>query len=122
MSAQPLASELPLRFVIYAAPRTGSNQLCATLGAHPQVLCHHELFNSGGIHYSLDHRNGEIELGTPEERDRDPLAFVERVWRHSLGRRAVGFKLNRDDWNAASAAIIPDLMPRWMPLRRAPLR
>jgi LPS sulfotransferase NodH len=65
------------RFVILAAPRTGSNWLCSLLNSHPDVLCHHELFNPSGVFYALGHRDGALDLGTPEERDRRPLAFLE---------------------------------------------
>jgi LPS sulfotransferase NodH len=85
------------RFVIFAAARTGSNYLCSLLNSHPQVLCHHGLFNPGGIHAALDHRPDDLGLGTVEERDRDPAAFLGRVWRHDAGNTAVGFKFNRGE-------------------------
>jgi len=84
-----------IRFVIIAAPRTGSNMLCSLLNAHPKILCHHEIFNPEGIHYALDHRTREMDLGTREDRDREPEKFLERLWEHPCGRPVVGFKLNR---------------------------
>ena len=36
------------RFVILAAPRSGSNLLCTLLNSHPEILCHHEVFNPVG--------------------------------------------------------------------------
>ena len=36
------------RFVILAAPRSGSNLLCTLLDSHPEILCHHEVFNPVG--------------------------------------------------------------------------
>jgi riboflavin biosynthesis pyrimidine reductase/LPS sulfotransferase NodH len=88
-------SQGEVRFVIFATPRSGSNMLCSMLNAHEEVLCHHELFNPEGVHYALDHRGGEINFGSVEERESNPVAFLDCVWRHGCGKRAVGFKLNR---------------------------
>jgi LPS sulfotransferase NodH len=96
------------RFVIFAAPRTGSNWLCSLLDSHPEVLCHHEIFNPEGIFYSVSLRSGELDLGTVEERDRDPAAVLERLWQESFGRRWVGFKLNRDQDPRAFALVLAD--------------
>ena len=65
------------RFVILAAPRSGSNQLCTLLNSHPEILCHHEVYNPSAIFYALDLRDGTIELGTRDERDWRPLEFLE---------------------------------------------
>ena len=73
-----------VRFAIVAAPRTGSNMLCTMLNAHPEILCHHEIFNPAGIHYALDHRDGQFELGSMAERDRYPTAFLPQGLRASL--------------------------------------
>jgi LPS sulfotransferase NodH len=106
------ASREPRRFVVLAAPRTGSNWLCSMLDSHPDVLCHHELFNPAGIHVALSWRGGAsglaAALGTMEERDRAPLAFLERVWGLSRGGHAVGFKLNRGQNETAFEAALAD--------------
>ena len=81
------------RFVILAAPRTGSNLLCTLLNSHPWILCHHEVFNPRGIFYAIDHRDGSIDLGTVTERDRAPVIFLERLWNETKGKRHVGFKM-----------------------------
>ncbi|HUA58751.1 MAG TPA: hypothetical protein VML19_08365 [Verrucomicrobiae bacterium] len=82
-----------MRFVILNAPRTGSNYLCTALDSHPEILCHHEIFNPHlvGVAWSL--QNSDFRLGTIEEREKDPVEFLGRVWQHPLGFRAVGFKL-----------------------------
>ncbi|HWZ44534.1 MAG TPA: hypothetical protein VNW97_13750 [Candidatus Saccharimonadales bacterium] len=98
----------PVRFVIFAAPRTGSNFLCGLLNSHPDILCHHGLFNPAGIHYALHQREGDPYLGTVAERDRAPEAFLERVWRHGGGKSAVGFKFNLGENQAAVAAVLGD--------------
>jgi LPS sulfotransferase NodH len=86
-------SRLQKRFVVLAAPRSGSNMLCAMLGSHPDILCHHEIFNPKGVRLALELRNFDVSLGTMAERDGAPLEFLERVWAHNLGHACVGFKL-----------------------------
>lgn len=114
-----MSADLPdIRFVIFAAPRTGSNWVCSMLNSHPEVLCHHEIFNPEGMHYALDHRGGDLDLGTPEERERAPLAVLERLWRAHFGKRAVGFKLNRGQSRAASEAVLSDARVRKVILAR----
>ena len=68
------------RFVILSVPRAGSNLLCTLLNSHPEVLCHHEVFNPRGIFYALTHRDGSFSVGSVAERQRDPLGFLERLW------------------------------------------
>ncbi len=91
-----------------AAPRTGSNLLCTLLNSHPEVLCHHELFNPNGIFYALEYRDGSMDLGSMEARDREPLAFLQRVWEHRLGASCVGFKMTRGQSDAVLQALIGD--------------
>lgn len=81
------------RFVILAAPRTGSNLLCTLLQSHPDVLCHHEIFNPDGIFTALPLRGTDFSLGGMAERDADPLAFLERVWASGQDYESVGFKM-----------------------------
>jgi LPS sulfotransferase NodH len=97
------------KFVVLSIPRTGGNYLCSLLNSHPQVLCHHEVFNASGIFCSLDLRSrASYYFGTLAERDRDPLGFLERLWRKSFGRPLVGFKLNRGQNRAAFEAVLAD--------------
>ncbi|MEP7006374.1 MAG: hypothetical protein ABI810_10340 [Sphingomonas bacterium] len=94
----------PVRFVIFAAPRTGSNLLCSLLNAHPDILCHHGLFNPDGVHLARD-RGG---TGDVAERDRDPAAFLDTVWASCTDARAIGFKMNRDENIEAAEALLHD--------------
>lgn len=82
--------------------------MCSMLNSHAEVLCHHEIFNPEGIHYALDHRGGDLNLGTAEERDREPLRFIERLWQETFGKRVVGFKLNRGQNALAFASVLAD--------------
>lgn len=96
------------RFIILAAPRTGSNLLCTLLNSHPDVLCHHELFNPGGIYYALDHRDGSLDFGNLAAREREPLAFLQQVWDHALGAACVGFKMTRGQHAGIMQAMLED--------------
>ena len=106
------------RFVILAAPRTGSNLLCTLLNSHPDILCHHELFNPGGILLAIDQRDGPFGLGTVAERDADPVSFLDRVWKLDLGRRIVGFKMTHGQEGAAMDAVVADAAVKKIVLRR----
>lgn len=106
-----------LRFVVLAAPRTGSNWLCTLLDSHPEILCHHEIFNPERILYSLSCR-GSLDLGTPEERDGDPLRLIDLVWRADFGYRAVGFKLNRGQNPTVFREVLADPNIRKIVIRR----
>lgn len=92
--------------------------MCSTLNSHPEILCHHEIFNPEGMHYALDHRGGDLDLGTLSEREREPLVVLERLWREGFGKRAVGFKLNRGQSPAAFDAVLADARVRKLILTR----
>ncbi len=83
------------RFVILAVPRTGSNLLCTLLNSHPQILCHHEVFNPQGVFTALDYRGQALTVESLQQRDDDPLGFLDRVWQTGSGDASVGFKWTR---------------------------
>lgn len=83
------------KFVVLAAPRTGSNLLCTLLNSHPEILCHHEIFNPQGVFLALSHRNCGLQFPSVEERDVDPLAFLNRIWEIPGDHRCAGFKWTR---------------------------
>ena len=107
-----------MRFVIVAARRTGSNLLCTLLDSHPAILCHHELFNPRGIFYALSQRQGGMNLGSVAERDADPLAFLERVWREPRGCTCVGFKMTCGQAEPTLRAVLADRDVRKIVLHR----
>ncbi len=107
------------KFVILAAPRTGSNMLCTLLNSHPAILCHHELFNPRGIFVALDHRDHPPELASLAERDRDPLRFLERVWQVPLGASHIGFKMTRGQADPVIRHVLRDSNVSKIILRRA---
>lgn len=111
-------NETPARFVIMAAPRTGSNMLCTLLNSHPDILCHHEIFNPDGVFYALDLRNDSFSMGTIEERDRDPVGFLARVWKNSLGFACVGFKITHRQNEVVFGSLFGDKELKIIILRR----
>ena len=96
------------RFVIFAAPRTGSNLLCSLLNAHPDILCHHGLFNPDGIHWARGWQGSCGFPGGMAERDADPATFIEFVWASRGTARAIGFKMNRDENDEAAGVLLRD--------------
>lgn len=107
-----------VRFVIVAARRTGSNWLCTLLDSHPAILCHHELFNPAGIFYAQRLRHGPFSLGSVEQRDADPVGFVERVFGDSGGHPCLGFKLTHGQAEPVLDHVLADPAVRKIVLRR----
>lgn len=97
-----------IRFVILAAPRTGSNLLCTLLQSHASILCHHELFNPDGIFYALGLRNTKFSLGSIDFRNAHPTAFLEHVWSENGGHECVGFKMTHRQHLEAFKTICAD--------------
>lgn len=114
----------PRRFVILAARRSGSNLLCSLLGSHPQVRCHHELFNPNGIFTVLDEREETTTADALAARGRDPLGFLDRIWGDTRGARAIGFKMTPEQAPDVLAHVLVDagiakiVLRRQNPLRR----
>jgi LPS sulfotransferase NodH len=101
-------AEIGIRpFVVIFLPRTGSNFLASALDSHPEILCHHEVFNFKSPHRSLSARSGELQLslGTAQERDSNPWAFLSKmfssvgVWKSGEPNHvsAIGAKLSPYD-------------------------
>jgi LPS sulfotransferase NodH len=108
----------PRRFVILAARRSGSNLLCSLLGSHPEVRCHHELFNPNGIFTLLDERDEATPADALAARDRDPLGFLDHVWRDTRGARAIGFKMTPEQAPEVLAHVLADAGIAKIVLRR----
>jgi hypothetical protein len=114
----PDTATIKTRFVILAAPRSGSNMLCTMLGSHPSILCHHEVFNPAGIRLALQLRETDFTLGTVGQREQDPEAFLERVWTTRLGFPCVGFKLTHRQNEAVFRHLLADHTVAKIVLRR----
>ena len=67
---------------------------------------------------ALTHRNGENQLGTLAERDRDPLAFLDLVWETGPNYRCVGFKWTRGQHKSVFKHVIEDSGVKKIVLRR----
>lgn len=106
------------RFVVLAVPRTGSNYLVSLLHSHPDILCHTELFNKDKIWQQIGLGRENIDFGTKEARDRDPKAFMERIWSQPNGRSAVGFKFLGGQGRNVEKVILRDRSIRKIVLDR----
>lgn len=82
--------------------------LCTLLDSHPEILCHHELFNPGGVFTALRYRNTDFGRIDIAERDRDPLGFLTSVWNNDLGHSRVGFKMTRRQQAAVLGRVLLD--------------
>ena len=82
--------------------------MCTLLDSHPDILCHHELFNPEGIHIAWSLRGSGFSLGDLPARQADPLGLLERAWQQHLDFRAVGFKLNIHGPPEVQAAVLED--------------
>ena len=96
------------RFVILAVPRTGSNLLCTLLNSHPQVLCHHEVFNPQGVFTALDYRGQGLNVESLQQRDDDPRGFLDRVWQTGTADTCVGFKWTRGQNETVLKSVLGD--------------
>ena len=117
-------SKLPIRFVIFTFPRSGSNLFCGMLNFHPQILCHHELFSPKRIYYSKDFQEiycnnqekilredltlGKKGISSIKERNRFPEKFLVKMWQHNYNFDAVGFNLFPTHIPNASVSLIKD--------------
>jgi LPS sulfotransferase NodH len=106
------------RFVILAVPRTGSNLLCTLLNSHPQVLCHHEVFNPQGVFTALDYRGNGLALQSLQQRDDDPIGFLGRVWHTGADGSCVGFKWTRGQNVEVLKNVVSDAGVKKIVLRR----
>jgi LPS sulfotransferase NodH len=106
------------RFVILAVPRTGSNLLCTLLNSHPQILCHHEVFNPQGVFTALDYQGHGLFVESLRQRDEDPLGFLERVWQTGGDGMRVGFKWTRGQNLKVLNQVVEDAGVKKIVLRR----
>ena len=106
------------RFVILAVPRTGSNLLCTLLNSHPQILCHHEVFNPQGVFTALDYHCQGLTVESLRQRDDDPLGFLDRVWQTGTEGRCVGFKWTRGQNVDVLKSVVGDAHVKKIVLRR----
>ncbi len=110
------------RFVILAVPRTGSNLLCTLLNSHPQILCHHEVFNPQGVFTALDYCGQGLTVESLQQRDDDPLGFLDRVWQTGTKTgtedSCVGFKWTRGQNRDVLTSVLEDAGIKKVVLRR----
>jgi LPS sulfotransferase NodH len=91
-----------MRFVIIASARTGSSHLVNVLGGHPEIFCHGNVFASHMMAVFWPKTAAppakKIETFKSELRDlreKDPDAFLDRVFSMNYDYSHVGFKIFR---------------------------
>jgi LPS sulfotransferase NodH len=98
---------IPIKFIIFSGARSGSTLLSNMLNTHPEILCHHEIFNSQKIYYAQNIRDN-ISINTVEERDRNVELFLAKLWQKNFNSTAVGFKILRNQNPTAASLVIKD--------------
>ena len=109
------------RFMLLNAARTGSTMLAHMLNSHPDVRCHGEVLGPGkgkagdrlvGVDYASDPaREGTLM----EQRDRDPVGFLQQwVWGDDAPR-AAGFKIKYEELTKPDFELIRD----WLTAERS---
>ncbi len=92
--------------------------MCTLLNSHPDILCHHEVFNPRGIFYALDFRDGSIDLGSAADRDADPRGFLDRLWQIPTSAKCVGFKMTRGQAEPLMEEMLHEFCIKKVVLRR----
>ena len=110
------------RIIVFAARRTGSSLLIASLRAHPLVLMHGELFHVRDL---SDEDDGYVGSGEQPGEDivgvrrREPLKMLRFVESHAgRNHRAVGLKVFRDHLHRRNWPVLTDWCTVCVILRR----
>lgn len=106
---------MTMRFVIIASARTGSSHLVNVLGGHPEIFCHGNVFaqHMMATFWPKGSRPPASEVGAIKSdlrdlRERDPDAFLERVFSTDFGRAHVGFKIFRGQNDPVLEKLVAD--------------
>lgn len=78
------------RFVLLSVPRSGTTNLIATLGKHPRIYNHREVFLDN---YKVTVRQEFRDAFDMEKIRKDAIAFVDALLSFSPGPDCVGFKM-----------------------------
>jgi len=97
------------RFVMLTAARTGSNALASALNSHRQIYSDLEIFHADRVF------GNQLDCETPQARDADPFAFLERMENRAAALKpeanVFGFKLFLDHNTAVKKKLIAN--PHW---------
>lgn len=109
-----------MRFVIIGAPRTGSSHLTEMLRAHPDILCHGEVFHRKNVWVYWPKRDltEQVRSELYELRCSNPEALLSRVFSASYGRQCVGFKIFPGQCDVVLDKVIGDRSVRKVVLFR----
>lgn len=67
---------------------------------------------------ALDFRNGDMDLGSLEDRDADPKGFLNRLWQIPTISKCVGFKITRGQAEPMLEELLHDSRIKKIVLRR----
>lgn len=83
------------KFIIISIPRTGSNLLCGALDAHPEIICHYELFHKEAIYHSSKYGDECVKGYTVEKRNNAPKAFLNHIFSFRFNKpvKTIGYKI-----------------------------
>jgi hypothetical protein len=97
-----------MRFVIVASPRTGSSHFVTLLSTHPDILCSGNSLHPKHVWLSWPKNDlgPSVKAELAELRERDPDAFLERLYTAGFGRSHVGFKIFNRQNNAALRKLL----------------
>jgi hypothetical protein len=84
-----------MRFAVIASSRTGSSAFTESLNRRPDILCNGEIFHPQQVkvRWSKQELTLKVHKELLELRERDPNAFLERIYATNYGRVHVGFKI-----------------------------
>lgn len=95
-----------VKFVILSEARSGTSLLSGTLGSHPEIMCHGEIYHEKTEWHLLGNFAGKAKEEIQELR-KNENTFLERVFDQD-GYKAVGFKMWRNQNPAACKSLLAD--------------
>jgi LPS sulfotransferase NodH len=94
------------RFIIFSLARSGTSWLVTSLRSHPDILCHGEALYPRHIPRQLF--GSARDLLTAEMCEQDPVSYAYKLFEHSDGAAAVGFKVFPVHSPSAHRALLED--------------
>lgn len=95
----------PNRFCILSLHRSGTSLLVGSLNAHPQIVCHGEIFHKKPENHVRMEWRSQHEIGM---RETDAVAFSYSILDETDPDMTVGFKMWRGQQKEACDAMLQD--------------
>jgi LPS sulfotransferase NodH len=85
------------KFIVYGIPRTGSNFFISQLNAHPQILCHYEIFHPEKIYYGFSDKQINYDnfkkSWDMKKRDNTPDLFLNDLFQIHQREEVIGYNI-----------------------------